>query len=359
MDNKNELSLEQLKMVLPEEEERIEQDEIIHAKDISTIFHVTAHGILTDVLTSPSTGSTLVIPEGVVKITKDAFNSFADFTNIKFPSTLRYIAPQAFQKRNAFESIVLPEGLEEIGAYAFSGCTEIKEVTLPSTVKVINEGTFSECKNLMTVNMGSNIEDIKDYAFSGCTYLQHITVPTSTNHIGFCAFSGCKYLKALKCGNPNVQVEQGFISGCESLNFLINAPFTLNELVNGDTLFSVLRTSESYNFNPNIKKIGLGAFSHCDNLKTITIPENMIIGQGAFSNCLNLETACLKEGITEVPVSCFMQDIKLKIVTLPSTISVINVCAFANCRSLQTVHKGNYIKQIASNAFYNCDNLIM
>ncbi|MGI6194088.1 MAG: leucine-rich repeat protein [Clostridiales bacterium] len=44
--------------------------------------------------------------------------------------------------------------------------------------------------------------------------------------------------------------------------------------------------------------IGNGAFSNCDSLESISLPESLInIGESAFSNCSNLKSIIMPSGI--------------------------------------------------------------
>ena len=73
-----------------------------------------------------------------------------------------------------------------------------------------------------------------------------------------------------------------------------------------------------------IKKIGYGAFSGVEGLKTIIIPGSVKeIAENAFSNNKTLETVILNEGIEIIGGSAFSQCDNLVNVQLPSTIKKI------------------------------------
>lgn len=64
-------------------------------------------------------------------------------------------------------TVILPEGVLTIGAYAFSENTEITNIVLPSSLEVIGEGAFESCNNLINVTIGDNVRKIGVWAFGG------------------------------------------------------------------------------------------------------------------------------------------------------------------------------------------------
>ena len=74
-----------------------------------------------------------VVPEGTVKIQKEAF-SHSGLNDIKLPSTLKIIEEYAFEHCTYLKNIVIPDGVETIGEGAFWDCFDFA-VFIPKTVK--------------------------------------------------------------------------------------------------------------------------------------------------------------------------------------------------------------------------------
>jgi len=64
--------------------------------------------------------STLIIPEGCVKV-----------------------GGRAFWRCDRLKKVIIPEGVERIGLAAFEGCPRLEEVEIPKSVKYVEEETRS------------------------------------------------------------------------------------------------------------------------------------------------------------------------------------------------------------------------
>lgn len=72
--------------------------------------------------------------------------------NVKIPSEVKYISPNAFFK-SPIESVELPNGLVEIGMYAFDRCTKLKGIVIPASVEKIGEFAFEDCSSLQSLKV--------------------------------------------------------------------------------------------------------------------------------------------------------------------------------------------------------------
>lgn len=80
-----------------------------------------------------------------------------------------------------------------------------------------------------------------------------------------------------------------------------------------------------------------GAFSGCQNIREIIIPDTVEeIAVYAFSHCQNLETLICGFGLTEIPMGLCSDLKELKTVVFTNQIHWIDNNAFYNCRNLET-----------------------
>lgn len=181
----------------------------------------------------------VIIPEGVTRIDKEAFVG-SSLKTVSFPNTLQSIGEKAFWGTN-LESISLPESLQTIEGYAFSNCRELRQVTfkgnscttlgwsvfsdcsalrdiylpegitkigyavlnksgivsasVPSTVKVLESRMFDECEKLKEVIFRGKVESIGYRMFGKCKALEMIVIPEGTKSIQKNAFLESKQLK--------------------------------------------------------------------------------------------------------------------------------------------------------------------
>ena len=117
----------------------------------------------------------LIIPEGVTKISNDAFEyswirTYPEITKIVFPKTLKKI-PNCFSSWKNLKEIEIPEGVTTISDSAFFD-TGLKTVWLPSTIVKIGKSAFSFCEDLKNsesiTRFGKIIADNNGFAVKFC-----------------------------------------------------------------------------------------------------------------------------------------------------------------------------------------------
>lgn len=111
--------------------------------------------------------ATLIIPDGIVNICREAFNGQKNIMSAELPSTLKYISP-----------------------YAFSECENLTSINLPNSLLSIAEGAFRSCGKLTGVELPNALEYIGDAAFYN-TDLRQLRIPKSVKAVdGYYAFYG-------------------------------------------------------------------------------------------------------------------------------------------------------------------------
>ena len=141
----------------------------------------------------------------------------------------------------------------------------------------------------------------------------------------------------------------------------------------------------------SVTSIGIGAFSGCRGLTTITIPDSVTsIGGSAFSNCRGLTSITIPEGVTSIGIGAFsscsgLEKIKVaegnvnyhsagnclietasktlilgcktSIVPTDGSVTSIRAWAFYNCSGLTSITIPDSVTSISNNAFSNCSGL--
>ena len=104
--------------------------------------------------------------------------------------------------------------------------------------------------------------------------------------------------------------------------------------------------------------MGQDAFSKCDSLTSIVIPDSVTsIGGLAFSNCTNLSKVTLSKSLKCIGQQAFRNCDSLTSITIPDTVTSIGHYAFSGCAGLTSMTIPSSVTTIESNTFSNCPNL--
>lgn len=111
-------------------------------------------------------------------------------------------------------------------------------------------------------------------------------------------------------------------------------------------------------FDKDITTIGEMAFSGCENLTTVTIPDGVTTINGrAFYNCTSLKKVNIPDNISSIGIETFYGCSSLKDIIIPDSVTYIGYYAFQYCRALENVTIGNNVETIANYAFDWCESL--
>lgn len=321
--------------------------------------------------------NSIIIPQGVTIIGKQAFELCYNLTNIKLPEGLTEIGESAFHSCNRLTSIDIPNSVTTIRSAAFYYCPNLTSITIPQNVTLIEEYAFKECQNLKTISIPNNIintwkdgfdditistiilqdgvTNISDAAFSSCISLTSIELPQSLENIGNNAFSGCKNLTDIELPQSLVEIGNNAFSGCENLTD-IELPQNVANI--GEWAFATCKGLKSITIPNSVVRIGSGAFYFCTNLLSITIPQNVtLIEEDSFSGCTNLTSVIIPSGVTNIKGYAFSRCSSLTSVTIPNSVTNIGRYAFNECNSLTSITIPDSVLIIGSHAFENCSLL--
>lgn len=95
-------------------------------------------------------------------------------------------------------------------------------------------------------------------------------------------------------------------------------------------------------------------FSYVKKIRKITLPQGVkVIEQNAFYKCENLQEMILQEGIETIQASVFMSCTQLSRINLPKSLKKIMRNAFYKTWALESFTAPENLEQIGENAFYN------
>ncbi len=304
-------------------------------------------------------------------------------SNVVVPDTLgglpvMGIENSAFSRCDYVESITIPEGITYIASWAFMECMRLTDVSIPGTVATVQSNTFYNCPSLTSITLGDGVSEIGPSAFSECTSLTSVTIPVTMGTIQGFAFDMCYSLTDIYYAGTQQQWEEIYIdwSGNEYLqNAIIHFNSTgaeplpdgilgmgscgtdmtwslddagtltftgsgaMNDFSADRTPWWSLRASiQRIAFSGNITSIGNYAFSCCNKLTEVSIPDSIThIGENAFVSCTGLTDINIGDGVVSIGSYAFSSCTALTKIEIPKNVTIIGDDAFYFCIRLSEI----------------------
>ena len=300
--------------------------------------------------------TSIEIPNSVSSIGDWAFYGCSGLTSATIPNSVTTIGNLAFYDCNSLASVTLNANAIVDKTYTSSNNiknifgTQVTEYIIGDSVTTIGNSSFSGCSSLTSITIGNSVTTIGDYAFEGCSWLISVTIPNSVTTIGKGAFEGCSRLASVTIGNSVTTIGEEAFEFCKGLTSII--------------------------IPNSVTTIGERAFCGCSGLTSVSIPNSVTtIGEGAFYGCSGLTSPIynsyyfvympksysgsytIPDGIKQVVESAFSSCESLTFVIIPNSVTTIEYGAFAGCSGLTSVTIPNSVTTIGEMAFYGCSSL--
>ena len=355
--------------------------------------------------------TSITIPDSVTTIGESAFAECVSLSSVAIPDSVATIGDSAFSDCSSLTSVSIPDLVTIIGNNTFCGCRSLSSVTIPDSVTLIGEDAFNGCRSLTSVIIPDCVTTIGAYAFQYCdsltsVYCKATTPPTALSYDAYgyynwYAFDENASDRKIYVPMESVEVYKSAQGWSEYADAIVGYEFGNGEAVVPDTdpskpanneiwytstdgnivepcscdysdldiftSFGANIVSNAYDtekeywiirFDNNLATIGHRAFSSCDNLSSVIIPDSVTtIGDWAFEDCINLTEVNIPDGVTVIEEEAFECCHSLTNITIPDGVVAIGEEAFRGCSSLTNVTIPNSVTTIDNAAFAECESL--
>ena len=247
---------------------------------------------------------------------------------------VREIAPRAFLGRTDIVSVVLPNGITHIGRDAFANCTNLTSINFPPNLICTGEGwgIFAGTTSLTTITVPEGITALPNGVFRD-SHLETVALPSTLVSIGDNAFDSATALAGIDLPHGLVSIGDMSFRGATALVEIL-LPDSVETI--GRDAFANSTNLTSINFPPNLicAGDGWGIFAGTANLTTITIPEGITaLPNGVFRGS-HLETVTLPSTLTSIGNYAFQNAAALASVYIPRSVISIAANSFDNTPEL-------------------------
>ncbi len=378
-------------------------------KDCTKLERIEIANSVTTIGASAFSGCTnllrISLPSAMQQLSDSMFTGCSALRSVSIPDGISVIGKDAFTDCTSLIDIAIPESIISIESFAFSGCSSLKSVSIPAATRTIGHNAFEKCTALDTVSIAEGVQTIGWKAFSGCTSLTSIVIPDSVTEIREAAFGGCPNLQSMtlpyvwgsKYNDDDYFAVRtlGYVFSTESFDggkqitqdgttFYLPVSLTQITVTSGklpNNAFASCSMLTSVTLGERITEYGSGLFSGCENLSTVSLPNNLTsipdsmfyctglttieipqtvtsIGTGAFEQCVKLTSIIIPNGVTALGTSVFQDCYYLSSVTMPNALTYIGYAAFNRCSSLTSIVIPDGVKSISNSIFRGCSALL-
>ncbi|MDR1642997.1 MAG: leucine-rich repeat protein [Clostridiales bacterium] len=252
--------------------------------------------------------------ENIKGIGDSTFAGCIALDNLAFPDTITDIGDRAFEGCIRYENFTLPLKVEKLGINIISG-TRVPSITIPKTIATMAysgyDGALSGAKYLTHVTFEDGIKRIPDYSLYYAQSVTSASLPESAIEIGNYSFCNASSLVDVNSDGVTGVVIQPEVKSIGILAFSATPIASVKFNSSADKYFVPY-------------KIGDGAFSHCQNLRSVEFSANINgIGREAFNGCIKLDNIDFPSTITEIDNYAFNGCSRLENFTLPTKVKTL------------------------------------
>ena len=261
-----------------------------------------------------------------------------------------------FRDHKRLQHFVFPmKGIKVIEYAAFNWCPLLGDLIIPEGVEIIDSRAFMDCRMKGRLIFPSTLKRIENAAFAINHFTGELHLPDGIEYVdgGYYEvfqesdFEGTLYL-------PQSLIAMPCLRGMSKLTGTIVVPPKVTEIGglfgigctqiqfhDGVTAIGGLENSQLSGelvLPPHTKKVMNVALAGTKISRVIFNDELQYIDNSAFANCAYLTgTMQFAKNVSRIPRSCFQGCTAMTGIVLPKNVCVIDIDAFRNCYSLNSI----------------------
>ena len=319
----------------------------------------------------------LTFREGTVSIAHDFLDgaTYEKIRTVNLPNSVKRIGNKAFYVNeyssyygSNIEFINFPEGLIEIGSEAFCYNKRIQKLALPNSIKYVGASAFASMEKLESVE-NYNVPQSDHSTFYHCDLLESVKIGSNVETISKGMFANCEKLANVAFEERNnslsLSIEEGAFSSCENITEII-LPEGVDSI--GKEAFRDCSGLTNIKIPSTLKSIEKSAFSGCNNPQKIiiediaawcnnTFHESLSFEKYLYMNDEEIKELVIPNTATSIADEAFYKCTGLTSVIIPNSVNTIGRSAFSNCSGVTSVTIDNGVTSIGDYAFYSCEGL--
>ena len=309
--------------------------------------------------------------DSLINIGDHAFYGCSNLLSVLYSdqSSLTTIGDEAFANCHTLWKCVLPDSVTTIGVGAFKNCYSLEHIELPDGLETLKEEVFWECRSLESIALPDTLTSIGFSAFKNCYSMISITIPPNVMSIGSGAFDSCTALTRIVIPDSvGVSDVSDSLANCFQLTSISISPdHPTLEVIDGGLFDKVNKrlmiypsglTAERFVVPQNTQSIAPFAFHSNKHLKSITLPDSITqIEMGTFCGCSALTSMIVPNSVMSIGDYAFDGCSSLTNIAIPDRVTDIGMYAFSGCTSLTDITIPAGVSEIGGDVFFGCSSL--